>query len=78
MRGLSIVIQLSTMTTLNRTAMAQKYKGKWVALRSDRKTVVVSGNSAKGVFESAKGKGMKNPIITHFPNLIRHFCGKIL
>ena len=58
--------------------MAKKYGGKWVALKADRTTVVVSGTSAKDVFESAKSKGVKNPVITHIPGVIRAFCGKIL
>lgn len=66
------------MVTIDRTAMASKHKGKWVALKSDRKTVIASGTSAKGVFQTAKIKGVKNPIITHIPSVIKAFCGKIL
>ncbi|OGJ58926.1 hypothetical protein A2881_05350 [Candidatus Peribacteria bacterium RIFCSPHIGHO2_01_FULL_55_13] len=63
------------MRALNRTPMAQKYKGKWVALKADRKTVIASGSSVKSVKQTAQRKGCKSPIITRMPKSPRHFVG---
>ncbi|PIR52322.1 hypothetical protein COU77_00935 [Candidatus Peregrinibacteria bacterium CG10_big_fil_rev_8_21_14_0_10_49_16] len=61
------------MPSINRTEQAKKYKGKWVALKVDRKTVVASGTSAKSVQRAAERKGCKKPVITRFPKTPRHF-----
>jgi Family of unknown function (DUF5678) len=55
--------------------MARKYPGKWVALKTDRKTVVGSGRTAKGALEVARKKGYDSPIITRMPQEIRRFVG---
>ena len=52
------------MRAINRTAMAKKYKGKWVALKADRKTVVAAGKNVAEVLRLAQDKGVKMPIIT--------------
>src|SRR5437762_1542582 len=36
------------MEPLNRTRMASRYRGQWVALKTDRKTVVASGKTMPG------------------------------
>jgi len=63
------------MKKIDRTDMAQKHKGKWVALKADRKTVIASGATVKSVMTSAKKKGAKNPIITRMPKKTRSFVG---
>ena len=65
----------NSMRALDRTAMAKKYKGKWVALRADRKTVIGSGSTAKQVMAIARKKGVDTPIITRMPRVIRPFIG---
>ena len=63
------------MSSLNRTKMAVKYKGKWVALKGDRKTVIASGSDVESVSQKAAKKGYKKPIITRMPKTIRNFVG---
>lgn len=58
------------MRPLDRTAMANKYPGKWVALKADRKTVVSVGSSVKQVLDEAHRKGYEHPVITKMPNNI--------
>jgi hypothetical protein len=63
------------MRPLDRTRMARTYPGKWVALKTDRKTVVGSGSTAKGALEVARKKGYESPIITRMPQEVRRFVG---
>jgi hypothetical protein len=69
------VLYPMAMIPLNRASMAKKYKGKWVALKADRKTVVASGNSVQSVQKSALEKGCKEPIITRMPKSPKQFVG---
>lgn len=57
------------------TRIYRKYKGLWVALKADEKTVIASGKSAKQVFEEAKNKGYKNPILTRMPKNLTTYVG---
>ena len=63
------------MKALDRTSMAKKYAGKWVALKADRKTVIASGKSLKNTFKAAKAKGYSEPILTRMPSTVRSFIG---
>jgi len=63
------------MPSINRTEQAKKYKGKWVALKADRKTVVASGTTAKSAQRAAEKKGCTKPVITRFPKTPRRFVG---
>lgn len=63
------------MRPLDRTRMAQKYRGKWVALKSDRKTVVASGKDVASVLRKAREKGVELPVITRMPRKLMHFIG---
>lgn len=60
---------------INWTTIYKKHKGQWIALKSDEKTVISSGESAKFVFNSAIKKGYKKPIITRIPSKIVNFVG---
>jgi len=64
-----------SMQPLNQSHLAQEHRGKWVALKSDRRTVVASGKSAKSVLGAAKKKGFPQPIVTRLPNNPAHFIG---
>lgn len=66
------------MGAINRTKLAQGNRGKWVALKQDRKTLVASGTKAKTVYQSALKKGCKNPVITYVPKSGAVFVGGIL
>ena len=49
------------------TKIYQKYKGRWVALKSDEKTVVGVGKTAKAALEQAKITGERLPILHRVP-----------
>lgn len=57
------------------TKICQKYKGLWVGLKSDEKTVVASGKTVKEVMERAKRKRYKNPILFRVPTKIVPYVG---
>lgn len=57
------------------TKIYQKYKGLWVALKKDNKTVVSSGKTVKEVIEKAKRKGCKDPILFRVPTEIIPYIG---
>lgn len=55
------------MKPIDMTRIYRDYKGKWVALTQDRKTVIASGTTAKKVFDQAHKKGFKEPVLTKIP-----------
>ena len=57
------------------TKIFQKYKGSWVALLNDEKTVVASGKTAKEAWDSAQKKGFKKPILARMPVKIISYVG---
>ena len=63
------------MSSIDWTKIYKKYKGLWVALKEDEKTVVGSGKTAKEAVEQAREKGYENPIITHMPDKIVTYVG---
>ncbi len=57
------------------TKIYKKYKGLWVALKDDEKTVVASGKTAKEAREKAQGKGFDQPILFRVPTKIIPYVG---
>lgn len=57
------------------TKLFQKYKGRWIALKEDEKTVVSVGNSAKEALLSAQKEGYANPILTKMPKSLVSYVG---
>lgn len=57
------------------TDLYHKYRGQWVALRSDEKTVVGSGKTAKQAFDKAIAKGVVEPILTRLPDRLVPYVG---
>jgi len=60
---------------INWTKIQSKYKGLWVALADDEKTVVASGGSAKETYEKARKEGHKEPILTRMPEELTAYVG---
>lgn len=65
------------MKPIDMTKIYREYKGKWVALTPDRKSVITSGSNAKKVFDEAHKKGFNEPIITKIPTEIVTLVGLI-
>lgn len=49
------------------TSLYKKYKGLWVALKNDERTVISAGKSARQAFDKATKKGFEKPIIMRVP-----------
>ena len=57
------------------TDIYEKYKGLWVALKEDEKTVVGSGTTLTEALKEAQGYGYKEPIVFRMPEKIMPFIG---
>lgn len=58
------------------TKIYKKYKGLWVALKDDEKTVIASGKTLKEVMEKSKKKGFEKPVLFRMPAKIMPYIGK--
>ena len=61
--------------TINWTEILEKYRGMWIALAEDEKTVVASSKDAKDAYEKAKKKGVKVPIMFSVPREMKSHIG---
>ena len=52
-----------------------KYKGLWVALKDDYKTVIASGHTAEAALARAENKGVAHPFLTKVPKKLLPFTG---
>jgi len=57
------------------TKIYQKYKGLWVALDKDEKTIIAFDRVAKEAFRKAQKKGIKIPILFKVPTEIVSYVG---
>ncbi len=57
------------------TKIYKKYKGLWVALKDDKKTVVASGKTVKQVMGRAQEKGYTQPILFRVPTKVIPYVG---
>lgn len=60
------------------TKIYKKYKGLWVALKDDEKTVIGSGKTVKKAQEEAQKRGYKKPIFFRVPTKIIPYVGGFL
>ena len=60
---------------INWVNIYKKYKGLWVALKDDEKTVIASGKTAREVWEKAQNRGYTKPILTHMPEELVTYVG---
>lgn len=61
--------------SINWTKIYKKYKGMWIALKQDEKTVIASGGNAKAAYAKAIKNGFDNPIISFVPSKITPMVG---
>ncbi|MDP3724046.1 MAG: DUF5678 domain-containing protein [bacterium] len=57
------------------TKIFQTYKGKWIALKADERTVISSGKTAKEAWEKAQKKGFQKPILSRMPKKLIPYVG---
>ena len=57
------------------TKIYNKYKGLWVALKDDEKTVIASGKTACEAWGKAQKKGYAKPILTRMPEELLPYVG---
>ncbi|MEX2007590.1 MAG: DUF5678 domain-containing protein [Candidatus Levyibacteriota bacterium] len=66
------------MTAINWNTIYKKYKGLWVALAQDEKTVLAVAKTAKEAFDKAKKAGYGDPILTKMPQKLISYIGSAL
>ncbi len=57
------------------TKIYKKYKGLWVALKDDEKTVVASGKTVQEAGSKAQEQGYKEPTMFRVPTKIMPYVG---
>jgi hypothetical protein len=57
------------------TKLFKVYKGLWIALLDDEKTVVASGKTASEAMKAAQAAGHTSPILTRVPDTLAAFVG---
>ncbi len=57
------------------TNLFKRYKGKWVALKSDERSVIGSGKTAKQAWKMAVQSGYTKPILTRMPAKLVTYIG---
>lgn len=63
------------MAAIDWTENFNKYKGLWVAMKDDQKTVVASAETLRETREKAKEKGYSDPIFFRVPTEIIPYIG---
>ncbi len=63
------------MAAIDWTELFDKYKGKWVALQDDNRTVITAGEDLKQVRETAISMGYPDPIFTRVPTKLTYLVG---
>jgi hypothetical protein len=74
---LTNVLKYATMgyMAIDWTKIYEKYKGLWVALKDDEKTVVGVGKSAQEALTEVHKNGYQEPILTRMPESLVTFVG---
>ena len=65
------------MTAIDWTKISRRYRGLWIGLKNDEKTVVASGKTVKEVMQKAQKKGCKEPILFRMPSKIIPYVGQV-
>ncbi len=59
------------------TKIYKKYKGLWVALAADERTVLGTGNTASEALQKAKKKSKETPFLTRMPEKLVSYVGSV-
>lgn len=57
------------------TKIYKKYRGLWVGLKDDQKTVIAFGETVREVMDKAKKKGFSEPILFRVPTKLIPYIG---
>jgi len=57
------------------TKICEKYKGLWVGLKDDERTVIASGKTVKEVMKKSEKKGHPAPILFRVPTEVTPYIG---
>ena len=57
------------------TSIYRRFKGLWVALAEDERTVLGSGKTARAARDQARKKGHRTPILARMPDSLNPYVG---
>lgn len=57
------------------TKIFRKYKGKWVALTDDEKSIIAAGSTVAEVMDKSKRKGFNLPVLFKIPTANTAYIG---
>ena len=63
------------MKPINWSSIFKKYRGLWVALAQDEKTVLAAAKTAKEAFSMAQKNGYQKPILAKMPQKLIDYVG---
>ena len=63
------------MAAIDWSKIYKKYRGLWVALAQDEKTVLASAKTAKQAWNKARKSGYEKPILTKMPPELVTYVG---
>ncbi len=63
------------MKAIDWSGLFKKYKGMWIGLKKDQKTVVASGKTVVAVMARAKKKNYAQPILLRVPTRALPYVG---
>lgn len=66
---------INSMTAIDWAPIYNKYRGKWVALDKDEKTVLASGKTPKEAFNKASKEDPSRPILAKLPSSLASYVG---
>lgn len=64
-----------TMKPVDQTHLYKTYKGEWVGLEKDQKTVIAAGKTLDEVLRKARKKGKEGPLVFKVPKDILLYVG---
>jgi len=59
------------------TYIYKKYRGLWVALKKDGKTVVASGKTAREALNKSEKRGISDPYLNYVAKKLTAFAGDL-
>jgi len=60
---------------INWTQLFKKYKGQWVALKDDERTVITHAKALEDVIDKSSRLGFDNPLLFKVPTKIANYIG---
>jgi hypothetical protein len=71
----TIISNVKLRMPIDWTKIYRNYKGLWVGLKADEKTVIASGRTVKEVVTKSRKKGFEHPLLLRIPKKVIPYVG---